>query len=118
MDFGTRLKNLRKNLEISQEEFANKLGISRSAVGNYEVNQNMPTADVFNKMSDILGCSVDYLLGKTDSITGSAINLDDIDISFLTGVKGLNETNKMIIKNTIDALLTKQKIDENKKEEK
>lgn len=40
------------------------------------------------------------------------VDLDEADIAFATGVKGLNETNKMIIKNTLEALLAKQEKDE------
>lgn len=66
MDFGTRLKILRKEKDLSQENFAKQLGVSRSAVGNYETNQNMPTAEILNKMSEIFQCSIDYILCKTD----------------------------------------------------
>lgn len=61
---------------------------------------------------------LNILLGKTDIRNpGKQINIDDADIAFASGIKGLNETNKMIIKNTIEALLAKQeKDDEDKKE--
>lgn len=47
-----------------------------------------------------------------DNNAKTAINLDEADIAFATGVKGLNETNKMIIRNTLEALLAKQEKDE------
>lgn len=112
MDFGTRLKKLRKEKEISQEDFAKQLGVSRSSVGNYETNQNMPTAEILTKIASILDCSIDYILCKTDVRNHEEINIDEADIAFASGVKGLNETNKMIIRNTLEALLAKQEKDE------
>lgn len=66
MDFGTRLKKERESKDISQEDFSRRLGISRSSVGNYETNRNMPTVEILNKMADILECSIDYLLCKSN----------------------------------------------------
>ena len=37
-----RLKELRKNLGLTQQEFAERLGIKRNAVTNYEVGRNAP----------------------------------------------------------------------------
>lgn len=37
-----RLKLLRKSLGLTQEEFADRLGIKRSAVSNYEIGRNVP----------------------------------------------------------------------------
>lgn len=76
MEFGIRLKKERENKKISQEDFAKKLGISRSSVGNYETNRNMPTTEILDKMADILDCSIDYLLGKSDIRNPKEIRLD------------------------------------------
>lgn len=46
------------------------------------------------------------------------IELDDIDIAFASGIKGLNKENQEIAKNIIEGLLAKQKNEENKNEEK
>lgn len=47
-----------------------------------------------------------------DDHAKTTIDLDEADIAFAQGIKGLNETNKMIIKNTLEALLAKQEKDE------
>lgn len=116
MNFGTRLKQLRKEKEISQEDFAKKIGVSRSAIGNYETNQNMPTADILNKIADILECSLDYLMCKSDIRYPNKVNIDEIDIAFATGIKGLNKENKEIAKSIIEGLIAKQKTEDNKKD--
>lgn len=65
-DFKYRIKSMRIENKISQDELASKLGLSRTAVSAYEVGRNEPPSDVLIKLSQIFGCSIDYLLGLTD----------------------------------------------------
>lgn len=66
MSFGNNLKKLRQENEMTQEELAKKINTSRSNIANYENDKNMPSIEILNKLSEILKCSADYLLGKTD----------------------------------------------------
>lgn len=113
-----RIKILREEFNYTQQDLANKLECSKSVIGLYESETRKPSMEVLIKLSEIFDCSIDYILGKSDIRNpGKQINIDDADIAFASGIKGLNETNKMIIKNTIEALLAKQeKDDEDKKE--
>lgn len=42
MEFNERLKLVRKKLGLTQQEFANKLGIKRGTIANYEIGRNTP----------------------------------------------------------------------------
>lgn len=55
----------RKLLGLSQEQFAEKLCISRQAVSKWESGQSMPDLDKIIAMSDLFGVSTDYLLKDT-----------------------------------------------------
>lgn len=66
MTFGERLKILRKEKNISQEELGNKIGVARTSVANYETDRNFPTSEVLEKLSDVFNVSIDYLLCKSD----------------------------------------------------
>lgn len=66
MSFGNNLKKIRQDCNLTQEELAKKIDTSRSNIANYENNKNMPSIDVLSKLSEILDCSIDYLLGKSD----------------------------------------------------
>lgn len=61
-----RFLELRQNLGLTQQEFADKLGVTQQAVYNYEHNRNFPDIVVIIKMSDMGNVSADYLLGNTN----------------------------------------------------
>lgn len=65
---GKRIELERTRLGLNQIELARKLNLSSSAsISQYESGDRMPSDDIKLKMAEIFDCSVDYLLGKTDS---------------------------------------------------
>lgn len=59
---GDRIKELRNGINLSQVELTNRIKISKAQYSRYE-NQNVqPPADVLNKLADVLGTTVDFLL--------------------------------------------------------
>jgi len=68
---GQNLKYLRKLRGWTQEEFAVKLGIKRSLIGAYEEERADPRIEVLEIVGDIFKLSLDELLLKDLSITGS-----------------------------------------------
>lgn len=65
-EFGNRIKMLREQKNIKQGQFADKIGITRQSMSNYESGKHSPDIDVIIKMADCLGCSTDYLMGLTE----------------------------------------------------
>ena len=63
---GNRIKLLREEKGIKQEELANKISVSPSAIGMYETNKREPINEISLKIANFFGVSTDYLLGKTD----------------------------------------------------
>lgn len=115
MEFKDRLIKLRKELNLTQEELAQKIGYTRTAISAWEIGRNEPSNADTIKLAEYFGVSTDYLLGKSDVRNPEKVDIDKADVAFASGIKGLNETNKMIIKNTIEALLAKQEKDKEDK---
>lgn len=62
-----RIKELRKEKGLTQEELAKMLGLSaKSNIANYENGANAPSDEVKLKMCEIFGCTMDYLMGKSE----------------------------------------------------
>ncbi len=67
MNLGERIFDLRKKSGLSQEELAEKLGVSRQSVSKWESGNVMPDIDKAIAMCELFGVSTDYLLkGKED----------------------------------------------------
>lgn len=83
MDFGLRLKTLRKQVGLTQQQLATQLGITKSVVSFYELQERSPSPDVLVKLAKIFHVSVDYLLGLDTKETIDVTGLDEMDISAL-----------------------------------
>ena len=64
---GNRIKLLREEKKIRQDELAKVLSISPSAVGMYERDEREPNDEITLKLAEYFGVSTDYLLGKSDN---------------------------------------------------
>lgn len=68
MTFGERIIMLRKQLKMSQDDLARKIGTSAPIIGRYERNEIKPSIEVAAKIADELNVTVDYLLGSSDKM--------------------------------------------------
>lgn len=64
------IRILRRRLSLTQDQFAQKLGIKRSLVGAYEEGRAEPRLELMQKMAEIFSMSVDQLIGQ-DFSTGA-----------------------------------------------
>lgn len=66
-NFGKRLRCLRKERGLTQDDIAAAIGVSRQIISRWERNEAVPKAGNLTALADTLGISVDYLLhGKTN----------------------------------------------------
>ena len=65
MEFHSKLRQLRKAQQMSQEELANQLNVSRQAVSKWESGQGFPETDTLLAICNLFGVSLDYLLKDT-----------------------------------------------------
>lgn len=61
-----RIKILREEFNMTQQELADKLDGAKSTIAMYEKGDRKPSMEVLVKLSEIFNCSIDYLLCKTD----------------------------------------------------
>jgi len=63
VDFGNRLKTLRMKENMTQQQLARKLGLTKSVISAYETGLRQPSYDVLIHIAKIYNVSTDYLLG-------------------------------------------------------
>lgn len=96
-----RLEMLRKELGLSQEEFAKKLNMTQQRISAYEKEKREPDIETIKQFADFFNVSIDFLLGKSDirnleSIKKNKLNNIELDIS------GLDEEDLKEIQKQVD----------------
>lgn len=61
MSIGSRIKERREALGITQVQLAEQLDVTKGAIGNYETDANSPKASILYKVFDVLKCDANYL---------------------------------------------------------
>ena len=69
MTLGDKIKNLRTNAGFTQETFAEKLNVSRSAIAKWESNKGIPEISNLKLISELFDISLDELLNDQPTIS-------------------------------------------------
>lgn len=62
MNIGNRIKNLRQNKNITQQQLASTLFISDKTISSWEANRTEPSLEMIIKLSETLDCTISYLI--------------------------------------------------------
>lgn len=66
MDLGARMKQLREEQGLSQEDLAERVGTAQSTISQLEQGARNPSYRTLRSLADALGISVSYLLGEAE----------------------------------------------------
>ena len=86
-DIASKINYLLKVQNKSQKIMLENCGLNKNAISTMTARNSIPKADNLAKIADYLDCSVDYLLGRTDSptVSGNYINGDNNVQAIRTG---------------------------------
>ena len=104
MSFGKRLTQARKKKSISQEELAKALNTKGPVIGRYERDEMKPSIEAATKMAQILGVSLDWLVGTTD------VELDTNTLNRMQDINKLNQKDKELVFEFLDSFISNRKI--------
>lgn len=99
LDLAPRLRQLRLEKHLRQDQVAALIGIDKSTVSAYENDLRQPSCEILVRFANLYRVSVDFLLGRNDSQT--------LDVSGLTG------TEIAMVRNLVASMSAKnQKLEE------
>jgi len=109
MAIGDRIKQLRTAKNMTQSDLAEIVGLTYIQVGRYEKGKSNPSADVLQKLASALDTTTDFLMsGDTEQVQAQ---LSDKELlKQFREVEQMEEKDKSIVKELIDAFITKRKI--------
>ena len=106
MSFGEQLKCRRKELGLSRSELAKQLGVSQSAVGNYETGVSAPKEEILLRIFDALHVEPNYLYrGSFESAGGDA---SPEERTLVEKYRALSPAGRQTIHTLLDALCRMQ----------
>ena len=93
--FAKKLKALRNERQLTQNELSIKTGLSHGCIAMLEVGKRAPTGSTLILLADALECSVDYLLGREDDfgnvhVQGTAPQLTAVERQLLEDFRSLS----------------------------
>ena len=102
MSFGERLRLRREEIGMSRAELAEKLGVSRSAIGNYETGVSAPKEEVLLRLFDALQVDPNYLY--RDSFRVRTPDFSEEELGLLQRYRQLGLTGRRTVFALVDAL--------------
>lgn len=83
VNFGEKVKKLRHEKDLTQQQLAELLGVAVSAISSYESGNRYPSYEVLISLARIFHVSTDYLLGLEKLKTVDVSGLDDNEIKVI-----------------------------------
>jgi len=63
---GERIRELRRDAKLTQDQLAERIGANRVTVANYELGKYVPSIDALERLADALGVSPDVITGRAE----------------------------------------------------
>lgn len=83
---GKRVKEIRAELKLSQSQFAESIGVSKSLISLIELGRKNPSVETINKIAKKGNVSIDYIMGRADNRSSSKNETSKVKIELNTAV--------------------------------
>ncbi|HPN13385.1 MAG TPA: helix-turn-helix transcriptional regulator [Spirochaetota bacterium] len=110
MTLGQKLKQLRKEKDITKATFAKTIGIAPSHVGRYENDESVPTAFILKKIAEFYNVSVDYVLSDDETESPNIVITDKELLKQFEEVSKMTEADRGHIKYFLNVAINYNKM--------
>ncbi|MGN1145693.1 MAG: helix-turn-helix domain-containing protein [Acetatifactor sp.] len=110
LSIGTRIKQRRKELGLTQVQIKQETGISSGNMSEIENGNKLPSAPALISLSTILDCSIDWMLKGEAPKRESPFLSDEREMQLLEGFRQLSEDDKDELFEIMKLKLRKRKI--------
>ena len=97
--FAERLRQTRKDKQMTQEDLAKKVGVNKQSISQYERGVRRPDLDILSKIAQELALTTDYLIGKNDE---PVFYLTDDEKHLLIRYRGLDDDTQEMVRKFFD----------------
>lgn len=109
MKLSDKIKQLRKDARMSQQDLADKIGVHLTHLSRLENAHLQPSLEVIKKIMDVFEVSADYLLN--DDTDTYEVNIKDKTLSNkIRMIDTLDDKDREALSHVIESMLTKQRM--------
>jgi len=111
LEIGDTLKQVRKQKKLSQQEFAERLGVAKKTVLNWETNRNKPDLDTISKICEIMDVSPAELLGLQSTYNAASSE----EASLIRSFRQLSIRSQRILRRIAETMAEEEERDQEEK---
>ncbi len=112
MAFASKLTEIRKSRNLTQQELAEKVGVGISQMRRYEKGSSSPTLEVIKNLALTLGVSTDELIFETSERVAASRILDKELLRQFETVASLTPRDIDAVKTVLESIILKNRIEE------
>lgn len=104
MSIGSRIKQRRTELHITQEQLADQIGVTKGAIANYENEVSTPKIGLMYRLMDVLDCDANYL--HQDNLKKSTFEACSTPEEFnklITKYRSLDERGRNLVETILES---------------
>lgn len=106
MSIGSRIREARISKNMTQPELAEKIGITKGAIANYENEVSVPKHEILFKLMTELGVDANYLYQDLLKDVSEDLILSSEEKELIKNIRVLSEDDKKIVHNLIHRLIS------------
>ena len=109
MAYKDRIKELREHRKLSKQELAKLLDLTPAMVSNYELGRSSPPIDVLLKLTEILGCDLNYLFQDDVEVEPITFTTSQKEQEVIKQMRCLDKVDREAVINLVSTLYYKKK---------
>ena len=113
-NLGDKIKTARKAQKITQAALADRLGVHRSTIANYEIERRLPSLNELREIAQILHVDVNYLLEGEEVSAETELKTRANDVFFDLDIS--EEDKDAIFRDIMEIYMKGKKVNESKTE--
>lgn len=106
MTLGNKIRQLRKEKKLSQEDLAQATGLTKSAISMYELDQRKPKYETLEVLADFFNVDMNYLMGRS---VYTELVLDDTERILINQYRALSSEGKVKVSEYISDIVASRK---------
>lgn len=112
MAIGNKIKKLRQDKNWSQVQLAQKIDVNKRFVSAYETGKSLPSANTLQKLAEVFGVSVDYLLSDDEQTRNLATVpiTDKTLLEYFEEIQRMTPDDQKAVKILLEAMIIKNKM--------